>query len=279
MENIKRVGLLYRLKSPESRRLAEEISQQLDDWGLFTWVSPVWNEEEINQRLADLDLLIALGGDGTILRAARVATRHKVPILGVNLGRLGFLAEIEPDNWLEGLRCILEGRCWIEERMMLGVELWRGKQLRGEYRALNEAVIGRGSPSRTVQLVTYIDDSYLTTYVADGVIVATATGSTAYALAAGGPILSPEMKDILLIPIAPHLNLDRALILGQRTTVKVLVSAGYQAELSVDGQLALPLEETDCVVVRASPHASRFVRTRDATYFYRTLMDRLRKGY
>ncbi|MGQ9627345.1 MAG: NAD(+)/NADH kinase [Anaerolineae bacterium] len=277
---IEKVGVLYRPGSPQSGHLAEEITRQLEAWELRPWVASVQEKrEELEARLGELDLLITLGGDGTILRAARMAASHRVPILGINLGRLGFLAELEPEDWREGLEQVMEGNFWLEERMMLRVELWRGGKMLNSCDALNEAVIGRGSPPRMVHLATYIDGHYLTTYVADGVIVATATGSTAYALAAGGPILSPEMKDILLIPLAPHLNLDRALILPPTVTVRVEATAGDRAELSVDGQALASLEENDCAQTRASPHSCLFARTREPAYFFLTLMDRLRRGY
>ncbi|HIE47320.1 TPA: hypothetical protein EYP84_00325 [Candidatus Bipolaricaulota bacterium] len=176
---MKRIGLLHHPKIPESLDLAGEMARQLRAWGASPWMGSAWDEELVGQHVADLDLVITLGGDGTILRAARMAARHSVPILGLNLGRLGFLAEMEPGDWREKLQRVLAGEYWLEERVMLRAELWRGQNALGDFEALNDVVIGRASFARVVRLATYIDGSYLTTYVADGLIVATPTGSPA----------------------------------------------------------------------------------------------------
>jgi NAD+ kinase len=168
----------------------------------------------------------------------------------------------------------LSGDYWLEERMMLYAEYRPGKDCR-QYEALNDVVVSRGSLARIVRLETYIDGSYLTTYAADGLIVSTATGSTAYALAAGGPILPPELRNFLFLPIAPHLSMNRAIVLGQRDKVEIRVHTDHQAILTVDGQFEYELLDGDLVTVQASPRTSRFVRLQDRTYFYRTLMDRL----
>ncbi len=273
--NIERVGLLHHPRLPESWRIAQEMADYLKGQGLHPWLGSAWDEEQVNRHIADLDLVITLGGDGTILRAARMAARHGVPILGVNMGRLGFLAEVEVAEWAEKLALVLEGKYWLEERMMLHVESWRAGEHLGTYEALNDVVVSRGSLARVVRLPTYIDGGYLTTYVADGLIISTATGSTAYALAAGGPILPPQLKNILLIPIAPHLCIDRAIVLSQGATVKLQVRTDHQAILTVDGQFEITLQDGDETVVTASPYVSYFLRTQDKAYFYRTLMERL----
>jgi len=272
---VKRIGLLHHPKIPESLDLAGEMADQLRAWGASPWMGSAWDEEVVGQHIADLDLVITLGGDGTILRAARMAARHSVPILGLNLGRLGFLAEMEPGDWREKLRRVLAGEYWLEERIMLRAELWRGGNALGDFEALNDVVIGRASFARVVRLATYIDGSYLTTYVADGLIVATPTGSTAYALSAGGPILPPELRNILIIPVAPYLSLDRAIVLSEGAKVEIRVSTDHRAILTVDGQIHAELEDGDRVAVGASPHTCRFVRLQDRAYFYRNLMKRL----
>jgi NAD+ kinase len=198
-----------------------------------------------------------------------------VPILAIKVGRLGFLSEFEPAVWRERLPVILDGGFWIEERMMLHAEVQRGGDLLDSFEALNEVVVSRGALARMVRLATYIDGGYMTTYAADGVIVATPTGSTAYALAVGGPILPPEVKNILVIPIAPHLSLDRAIVLSQGASVRIEVSTDHRAMLTVDGQFEVGVLDGDNVLVKASPNVARFVRTRERTYFYRSLMKRL----
>jgi len=228
--------------------------------------------------LAGQDMAIVLGGDGTMLRTGSIAARHAVPLLGINLGRLGFLGEVEPNGWLEALRRVIAGNCWLEERMMLRVEHQRAGQLLGTYEALNEAVIGRGALARPVRLKTLIDGGELTTYVADGLIVATPTGSTAYALAVGGPILPPELRNILLIAIAPHLSIDRAIVLPQGATVEVMVRTDHEAILSTDGAHQVSLADGDSVCVRMSDGTTCFVRVRPRHYFYTSLMQRMQQN-
>ena len=272
---MERIGLLHHPKLPATQPLAETLARQAEQHGLRTWIGSTWDVESVTAEIADLDLLVTLGGDGSILRAARVGCQRGVPVLGVNMGRLGFLTELEPDGWQAALPRLTAGDYWIEERMMLYAEYHRGDECRG-YEALNDVVISRGSLARIVRLETHIDNSDLITYAADGLIVATPTGSTAYAFAVGGPILPPELKNILLIPIAPHLSMDRAIVLSQGAVVKILVRTDHQAILTVDGQFEYQLQDGDLVTVQASPHVGRFVRLQDRAYFYRTLMERLR---
>ena len=273
---IKRIGLLHHPKLPATQVLAEIMAREAQAHGLAAWIGSTWAQESVCAEIPDLDLLVTLGGDGSILRAARMACRQGVPVLGVNMGRLGFLAELEPDQWAATLPRLVTGDYWIEERMMLYAEYHRRKECRGQYEALNDVVVSRGSLARIVRLETHIDGSSLTTYAADGLIISTATGSTAYALAVGGPILPPQLRNILLIPIASHLSMDRAIVLPQGAVVKVLIHTDHQAILTVDGQFEYELLDGDRVIIQASPHSSRFVRLQDKAYFYGTLMDRLR---
>ncbi|NJN93465.1 MAG: hypothetical protein HC875_04915 [Anaerolineales bacterium] len=189
-----KTGLLYHPKLAESRVMAAEMLEFIENLGASAWVSSSWSEADIKERLEDLDLLITLGGDGSLLRAARIAAVRTIPILGHQYGPPRFLAEVQPAEWPERIRQTLLGDCWIEERMLLRAEHYHNDKLVNSYEALNEVVIGRGQFARVVRLHTEIDGVFLTTYTADGVILATATGSTAYALAAGGPILPPELK-------------------------------------------------------------------------------------
>jgi NAD+ kinase len=270
-----KTGLLYHPKLAESRVMAAEMLEFIEGLGASAWVSSSWDEADIKERLDGLELLITLGGDGSLLRAARITAHRAIPILGINMGRLGFLAEVQPAEWPERVRQTLLGDCWIEERMLLRAEHYHDDQVVNTYEALNEVVIGRGQFARVVRLHTEIDGVFLTTYTADGVIVATATGSTAYALAAGGPILPPELENFLLVPLAPHLSLERAIVLSKGVTVSVQISTDYTAVLTVDGQFEVELANQDKVVMRASPAVARFVRLQDKSYFYRTLMQRL----
>jgi NAD+ kinase len=232
----------------------------------------------VRDQVEHLDLALVLGGDGSTLRTARMVAPHGVPIVGINMGRLGFLSELTPDDWREKLPGILVGDFWTEKRLMLRAQAQRGGITFGEYEALNDVVISRGSLARIIRAHTHIDGDHLVTYAADGVIVATPTGSTAYSLAVGGPIMPPELHNILVIPIAPHLSLERAIVLSEGVVVDLHISTDHEAILTVDGQFALALADGDQVVVRASPHHARFARVQERTYFYRTLMARLRPG-
>jgi NAD+ kinase len=161
--------------------------------------------------------------------------------------------------------------------MMIRCEVRRGDRLLGSSEALNDVVISRGAIAKSVHLETYIDGGWATTYHGDGLIIATPTGSTAYALAVGGPILPPELKNILVVPVAPHLSMDRPMVLSQGATIQVMVEPNTLAEvvLTVDGELIASLEPSDQVVVRASDSLTQFIRLRDRNYFYRSLLDRL----
>lgn len=276
MPSLTQVGVLHHPKLPESLELAQEINAALQARGVLVWLGSSWDEREITAHASRLQMFITLGGDGTILRAARVAAPFGVPILGVNLGRLGFLAEVEPQEVEANLSRLLNGDYWLEERLMLHAELVRGGKHLGSYEALNDIAVCRGSAVRVVRLSVFIEDTYLTTYVSDGLIVATPTGSTAYNLSAGGPIVAPDVQNLLLTPIAPHLTPARALVLSGETNITVAVATEYEAILTVDGQIDVKLEQDDVVKVRKSEYVARFVRLRPARYFYETLLERLK---
>ena len=273
-----RILILYNPVVERSAALAAELHAFLE---LEPNVRPARAsiaDAEKDECLAGQDLAIVLGGDGSMLSTGTLAARHGVPLLGINLGRLGFLGEVQPADWLEALRRVLAGNCWLEERMLLHVEHRRAGLVLGSYEALNEAVIGRGALARPVRLKTMIDGGELTTYVADGLIVSTPTGSTAYALAVGGPILPPELKNILLIAIAPHLSIDRAIVLPQGAAVEVRVRTDHQAILSTDGGHQVALEDGDAVGVCVSDFTTCFVRVRPRHYFYTSLMQRMQQN-
>ncbi|NUQ37955.1 MAG: NAD(+)/NADH kinase [Caldilineales bacterium] len=271
------IGILHHPKIPESQTLAAAMQAWLHDRGDVAWLGSSWHTADIEEHLHALDLLITLGGDGTMLRAGRIAARHDLPILGINMGRLGFLAEVQPAEWQQELPKVLAGQFWLEKRMMLQAQVWRGEQLLDDaLAALNDVVVSRGSLARVVRIVAEVNGSVLTTYVADGVIVSTPTGSTAYALAAGGPILPPELRNILLLPIAPHLSLARSVVLDRGAVVSLHVRTDHTAILTVDGQFLIDLEDGDKVTVTSSPHTASFVRLQPRSYFYKTLLERLK---
>lgn len=223
----------------------------------------------------EIDLLIVLGGDGTMLRAGHLCAPHNVPILGINLGKFGFLMEVKQEQWRETLHKVLSGDYWLENRMMLRAEQWRADQIVGQWEVLNEIVVSRGVIVRPVHIDTHVDGRFLTTYVADGLIAATPTGSTAYALATGGPILPPELRNILLLPISPHLSVDRAIVLAEGAAVSMTTRSDHQSVLSIDGQDPIDIITGDRIDIHASQYTVHFVRTQDPGYFYRNLMPRM----
>lgn len=258
-------------KVPEAFAEADLIGKFLKEKGFDAPQGSI-NEEDLRNRLkrGDYDMLIAVGGDGTMLRAGHLCAPFGVPILGIKLGRLGFLIQVEQNEWHEMLERLFKGEAWLEQRMMLSAEHIRAGETLAHWQALNEVVVGRGLILRPVRLEASVDGRQLSTYVCDGLIAATATGSTAYALAAGGPILPPDLRNILLVPIAPHLSMDRAVVLAEGSSVSVTVRS-ENSVVSVDGQPALPLDEGDHVDVRAAEDAVQFVRFGDPGYFYRNL--------
>ncbi|MGD2104504.1 MAG: NAD(+)/NADH kinase [Anaerolineae bacterium] len=272
--NLTRVGVLYNARIPEARALTRQVVAWLEGRVEHVDGCPI-DDAPGALCLSEIDLLVTLGGDGSLLQAARLTALHHVLILGINLGRVGFLTEAETGEWEEVLSCALAGGYWVEERMMLRVTSWRGEHMMSETDALNDAVVGRGSRGRAVHLRADVDGGELATYVADGLITATPTGSTAYALAAGGPILPPQLRNILLVPVAPHLSMERPIVLAEGVTVRITVVGRRPAVLMVDGQAEAALEYRDVVQVEASTHAARFARVRERTYFYKTLVKRL----
>ena len=267
----KRIVVTAYPKMPEAFTEAEAMSAFLKERGMDAPVGSLY-DEELRKRVkkGEFDMLIAVGGDGSVLRAGHLCAPSKVPILGVNLGRLGFLIQIDRREWRGYFERLFNGEAWIENRMMLNAEHVRAGEALGSTIALNEVVVGRGANLRPVRLIAYVDSRELTSYVADGLIAATATGSTAYALAAGGPILPPELRNILLVPIAPHLSVDRAVVLSEGVTVGITVKS-ENAVFSVDGQLPTSLMEDDRVNVTAADVTAQFVRFGNPGYFYRNI--------
>jgi NAD+ kinase len=206
-----------------------------------------------------LDLAVSLGGDGTMLHTVRLVVHEDVPILGVNVGNLGYLTEVEPDGAQVALKRFLAGSYQIEERMLLDLQSDAVALEGAQPLALNEAVLEKTGSGHTVHLDVTIDGQRFTTYVADGVIVATPTGSTAYAFSARGPIVSPEHRAMLLTPVSPHMMFDRTLVLDPARTVELRVAGGRPAALSVDGFALGQLEPGESVRCTASRHVARLV--------------------
>lgn len=270
--NFQYVAIAAHPQLPEAFEMAEEITDFFEERGISSISGSLYDEALRYQvKIRAIDLMIALGGDGTMLRAGHLCAPHHVPILGINLGKFGFLTAIQRKEWQSALIKLIDKKGWIENRMMLAVEQIREGEKIGSWNVLNEAAVSRAAIVRPVHLDTHVDGRFLTTYVADGLIVSTPTGSTAYALAAGGPILPPDIRNILLVPVAPHLSIDRAIVLAEGSEVTITVHTDHQAVICNDGQEPIPMQDGDQVHILASEYTVQFVRIQDPGYFYRNL--------
>jgi len=267
---VKRIGILYHPRLAKAQDLALKIRELLSAHEVSSWQCSAWDEDKAKPQVAGTNLILSVGGDGTILHAARITATLAVPILGVNLGRLGFITELNGDEVLSNLPSLLEGNGWVEERAMLEARL-EDKS----FHALND-VVARSTAVRLVNIKAEIDGEILATYRADGIIVATATGSTGYSLAAGGPILHPQSKEIILQPISCHLGLSHALVLLPQSIVDLKISSGDKAMLSLDGQVDLPLSGEQNVTIKLSPYVTRFLRIHQPEHFYGSLWQKMR---
>jgi NAD+ kinase len=272
---MKTIGILYQNRIPGSEQVADEISEWLEGQSIQTWVGTGRPDGIIDEKASDLDLLVVLGGDGTTLRAARMMEDYNTPIFGINMGRVGFLSEAQPDEWPEKLQSVLDGNFWIERRLRMQANLMRDGQLVAPFTALNEVVVGRGAQARVIRLHLRVDGDLVTTYVADALIVSTPTGSTAYAMAAGGPLMPPQLQNFVVVPVAAHLSLNRALVLHEEAEITIRVEMDHEAYLTADGQLSSPVEDGDRVTITKHPQPIYFARVESSGYFYRRLMRRL----
>jgi len=267
----RRIGIAYNPQSESARGLALAIEREISARGRETWVTDL-SQGRDPDRVAASDLMMCFGGDGTVLRCARLAIEAEPLILGVNMGRLGFLTELEGFEVRTRLDEILGQAGRVEERALLEA---RVPDTGDRFYALNEIVIGRATLSRAIQLAVDVDSVRIADYRCDGVIVATATGSTAYALSVGGPILPPESHDMVVVPVAPHLAAQHAVVLPQNEVVHITLEPRQQAVLSVDGENDLQLREHDTVVAQVSAHHARFLRFHGRTDFYLRVAARL----
>lgn len=281
----KKIGIIYNAREPDARAMCSTLIGHL---GLSErcWTCSSSDVGPDIPEAKGTDLIVTIGGDGTIIRAASVSVPHSIPMLGINMGRLGFMTELEAEEAMEMVPRYLEGMARVEERCMLQVTALpapRGDGAEasgdmGSYHALNDAVVGRGAVSRLVKIGAFIDGVQLTDFRADAVIVATATGSTGYNLSVGGPILSPEAGEIILKAVAPHVGMAPALVLSSTSVVELVVDTDYQTILSVDGYVDVDLAPGDGVRVQMSPRKARFLRAYPPGHFYATLTRRLGFG-
>jgi len=276
---VKRVGILYHPMKEEAYVLAKKLEEFLGSGGFSVWRCSAWEAGTAKAQVNGTDLILSIGGDGTILRAAQVVAPGPTPITGINLGKLGFMTELGVDEALGKLPALLAGEGWIDERSLLEVELPSLDEWHEPSRifyALNDVVMVRGAVARVIYVEASIDGEPLTTYKADGVIVATATGSTGYALAAAGPILHPRAKESLLLPILPHLSPAYTMVLPSTVTIKLRLNTTEAAALSIDGHINLPLSSGATITVKHSCNTVRFLRIHSETSFYSSLEQNLK---
>jgi NAD+ kinase len=218
--------------------------------------------------VADADLAIVLGGDGTLLSIARLVGPRQVPILGVNLGGLGFLTEITLHELFPTLETVLRGEFAVSRRLTMTARILRASEVVGSYEALNDVVVTKTAPSRIVDLEAYVNGEYLATFRADGLIVATPTGSTAYCLSAGGPIIYPSLPALVVIPICPHTLTNRPLVLPDSAEIEIMPAAvGEDVHLTVDGQVGVGLRHRDVVSLRRSDRTITLIKSPKMNYF------------
>lgn len=283
---MKSIGLIFNPRKTRAARTAEQIAAWFAGKQISVWIS---QKHTATDGLPDLacpndlypgtpDCLIALGGDGTLLAAARAAARYGIPVLGVNIGHLGFLTEIELSDLTPSLAKLVAGDYRIEERLMLEARVERSGESVACFYGLNDAVITKGPLSRIIKLETHVGNECIDTYAADGMIVSTPTGSTAYSLSAGGPIVSPELQVLLLTPICPHTLYSRPLVVSGDQTVRiVLVSGLNEVMLTIDGQDGFKLGKNDQVVIRKAEHSARLIKL-GRRGFFEILQNKLREG-
>lgn len=224
---------------------------------------------ETKEFCESIDLAIVVGGDGTLLKAGRLLADKDIPVIGINLGRLGFLVDVSPDLITEQLTPMLTGESIIETRSLLYAEAYRGDELLGASMAFNDVVLHARDDVRMIEFNTHVDDIYVNTQRADGMVVATPTGSTAYALSSGGPILHPSLNALVLVAISPHTLSNRPIVINNRSRVTITMgeSRDVRARVSFDGQANIRLESGDKVVIRQQEHTLQLLHPKDYDYF------------
>jgi NAD+ kinase len=272
---IRRVVVVAKPGNPEGQRIAFEMSAWLRARGVAVRLDATTAEAlgrkdgiDIETLPRGTDLVIVAGGDGTLLSVARAAGPQGVAILGVNFGGLGFMTELQPEELYAALEKVVRGDFVIEEREALRVRFRRGRKVLEEYAVLNDAVVTKAALARMLVIEVRIDKELVATYTSDGLIVATPTGSTAYNLSAGGPILDPRMSAFVIAPICPHAMSYRPLVVPGRVTIEVtLRSMTEEAYLTLDGQVGFPMRQLDAIIVDRHPRAVRLVRVAKRGFF------------
>jgi len=278
------VGLIVNYKKEKTRETTCRIIDWLNSKKLKVYIEGDMGKEigkeELNcpteKFLKEVNLIISLGGDGTLLRAARLAAAEDIPVFGVNLGGLGFLTQIGIDDLEKSLEKLYQGRYFVDERMMLSCIVKRKEKEIKKFTALNDVVIGKGAFARIICLATYVNNDYVITYSADGLVVSTSTGSTAYSLSAGGPIVNPNINSIILTPICPHTLSARPLIISENDQVRITLEVSEEEVMvTIDGQEGFILKTKDEVIIKKSDHKANLITFKEKS-FYTILREKLR---
>ncbi|AKG53953.1 NAD kinase [Dehalogenimonas sp. WBC-2] len=267
----KRIGIIYHPLNKAALDLGREIADYLETAGYDYWMVSAWDGDSINLQMGGTDLIITTGGDGTILRAAQAVLPLDIPIISVNLGKLGFMTELPSAEALGLLPKILAGEGWSDYRTVLETDLLPGgNDEPGGHSifAVNDVVTARGGIARIISVDCHIDSAHYAIFKGDGAIIATATGSTGYNFAAGGPVLHPQSEDMLLTPILPHLGRSYTMVVPGQKTISLKISTHHQATLCIDGHINRSLVTGDIIRVRTSRHRLHFLRLRPPDSFY-----------
>ena len=274
----KRVGIVFNFRGDTAGTLAQALYTRLvKNWDC--WIASTETDEAIQREVSGTDVLVTVGGDGTILKTFRVVLPLSLPSLSVNTGRVGFMTEIDGSVAMSHVpRYLASNSLRVERRATITAEVLAGgdgKTRWAKFHALNDIVVGRREVARVAQVEAKIDGSLVTTYRADSVIVATATGSTGYALACGGPIMFPESDELLLVPVSPHLSLGNPLLIRSEGVVELKLTSEYPGLASADGQMDIALERGDIVRVTKGQATALFLRDSEPAAFYANLTQRL----
>ena len=271
------IGIISKVGIQKSLTLANDLELSLKK-DHDVWISDVDEIDSYAKSFAKTDVLITLGGDGTILRVARSTIGHDIPILGINLGRVGFMTEIPYEYAINTIKEVLANfsKMRIEERIMLSAKgVSNNKQF--ELNALNDIVLGHQSVSRLMDIDVYVDSAQMAQYRADGIIISSPSGSTGYSLAAGGPIITPEQKLMLIQPIAPHMSLDVGVVVPSHSKISINITSPNKAVVSADGFDEVVLGSTDKIDVEISKSLTKFIRLNPESDFYSQLTTRLKR--
>lgn len=271
------IGIVYNPLAAETAQAGKELAAWLRQRGQQVWLGTSQTGRDQHAEVAVCELLIALGGDGTVLRTARLAIPQRIPILGVAMGHLSFMAEVTLEELRPGLELLMRGEGWYDARTLVQARILRGETEIALETALNEVLLSRNDGARVVHVAVEIDGMPLTTYHADGIMVSSATGSTAYALAAGGPVLDPRSQSLVLVTVAGHLTNIPALVLPPDAVVTWHLRSRHALALNIDGQITYGLELTDRIEISRSPLTCCFARIYPRAHFYETLTRRLRR--